>query len=275
MEMATGEQVYVEHIMHRPQVCCFLMEGKDNKYRVHGSFEYRGNLNGVNSAKGWKDGTCTIDFHDGVKYSVGCPLMIINNLITGQTNQFFIDHSTITDETNNLVGDLHYNPWSDNSYSGMVKRAMPSWSGLASKLSGKKKAADPEERPKRNDDVHITVYQKSDNEEDMSKKEKKKTKDNRVNLLTGEGAWLSYLAFEGEVVWKIDDEVPQWRNNRENDKMLDGSIVLPSDMMKRADIPLMQEKKWEDAENAKLALEEQQRKDRTLREAAEKRRKKK
>ena len=76
-------------------------------------------------------------------------------------------------------------------------------------------------------------------------------------MLTGEGAWLSHLAFDGEVVWKIDDEVPQWRNDRENDRMLDGTNVLPSDMMKRGDIPLMVEKKWEDAEKAKVEMEEQ------------------
>jgi hypothetical protein len=58
------------------------------------------------------------------------------------------------------VGDLHYNPWTDNTYTGMVKRNMPTWGSLASKLGGKKKNEDEPAKPKRGDDVIITIYQK-------------------------------------------------------------------------------------------------------------------
>ena len=81
--METGEKIYVEHIMHKPQIGCFHFEGKDNKYKIYGSFEFKGTLNGANSLKGWREGKTFIEFHDGVKYNIGCPLMIINNIITG------------------------------------------------------------------------------------------------------------------------------------------------------------------------------------------------
>lgn len=152
---------------------CYLLEGLDKKYRVYGSAVLKGTINGPNSAKGWKDGKCTIEFHDGVKYRVNFPLMIIANLLSGTTNQYFIGHSEIVDMTNNLVADMHYNPWSDNTYSGMVKRAMPSWGGLASKLKGKSKKTDGE-RPKRADDVHISIFMRSDNDQQKSKKKEDK-----------------------------------------------------------------------------------------------------
>jgi len=58
------------------------------------------------------------------------------------------------------VGDLHYNPWSDNTYGGMVSRK---WSSLASKFGKKKKETVEDQSTKRADDVHIQIYKRSDN----------------------------------------------------------------------------------------------------------------
>ena len=57
------------------------------------------------------------------------------------------------------------------------------------------------------------------------------------------------------------------------EKTSDGATVLPSDSYKRIDVGPMYEKSWEQAEANKLKLEELQRHDRRLREAAEKKRK--
>ena len=57
------------------------------------------------------------------------------------------------------------------------------------------------------------------------------------------------------------------------DATSDGNKVLPSDSRKRIDVSPMYEKAWEQAEANKLKLEELQRHDRKLREAADKKRK--
>ena len=142
---------------------------------------------------------------------------------------------------------------------------MPTWGSLASKLGGKKKNEDEPAKPKRGDDVIITIYQKPNQ---VSKK-----KVDKIVLATGDGSWLSHLNFNGKTVWTIEDEVPQWIEERKDGKLRDGSRVLPSDMMNRTDIPFMIERNWEEAEKAKVEMEQQQRDDRKLREAAEKRRK--
>ena len=55
--------------------------------------------------------------------------------------------------------------------------------------------------------------------------------------------------------------------------MSDGTKVLPSDMDRRLDIPGMVKQDWETAEHGKVEMEELQRHDRRLREAAAARRK--
>ena len=47
--------------------------------------------------------------------------------------QTFSQHAEIYDRTNDLTADLHYNPWEDNSYTGMMKSSLK-WA-----FGGKKK----------------------------------------------------------------------------------------------------------------------------------------
>ena len=98
------------------------------------------------------------------------------------------------DTVNKLVGDIHYNPWLDNSIKGQTLRTIK-WA------FGRKKKADdnPEVQPKRSDDVLINVYQlDSDDKTDLKKKNK-----DRVSLAQGQGNWLSYIKFEEEITWRI------------------------------------------------------------------------
>ena len=76
--------------------------------------------------------------------------MIVNNIISGTTYQSYLEGGAITDMANSLVMELRFNPWSDNSYKGMFKRAF--------KLGFGKKKKTEEERPRRNDDVHIKIF---------------------------------------------------------------------------------------------------------------------
>ena len=103
---------------------------------------------------GHKKGKFEIKFKDGGHYSIVDPKMIIHHIIAGTKNQIYYGHAFIRDHVNNMEADIHYNPWSDGSYTGMVKKG---WGGLARKLTvGKKKPLEE----KNADDVHIKIYMK-------------------------------------------------------------------------------------------------------------------
>ena len=78
----------------------------------------------------------------------------------------------------------------------------------------------------------------------------------------GYGCWLSHLIIDEKLFWRIEDELPKWNDFG---VLNDGTKILESDTRNRQDVPPMIEKNWEEAEKAKLQLEEQQRKDKKLR----------
>ena len=90
--------------------------------------------------------------------------MVINGLTVGEKVQSFLNHAEIFDQKNSLLADLHYNPWSDNTYKGMFKRG-------ATKLFGMGKSKKEEgEREHRADDIHINIYKVSDDKYELGKK---------------------------------------------------------------------------------------------------------
>ena len=105
----------------------------------------------------------------------------------------YMDKVEIRDLTNNIVGSIHYNPWTDNTYSGMFKRGL-------SFMSKKKKEPQEGEKPKRGDDVIINIFKEVCQDEETMK----------LELSKGTGSWLSHLIIDDEVVWRITDDVPQW-----------------------------------------------------------------
>jgi hypothetical protein len=102
-----------------------------------------------------------------------------------------MESGKIIDHTNNIEADLRYNPWSDNSYKGMFKKALK-W-GFS-----RKKEQNEGEREKRADDIHIKIYQLALN---------KKSED-KVEIASGDGSWMSYLMMDGKTYWRIEDALP-------------------------------------------------------------------
>ena len=88
---------------------------------------------------------------DGTEYTWAYPSMFIYNISVGSQYQLYMDKIEIKDITNNLVATLHYNPYSDNSYSGMVKRGFS--------FMNKKKTIKEGEKPQRGDDLIIEIFQ--------------------------------------------------------------------------------------------------------------------
>ena len=81
---------------------------------------------------------------------------------------------------------------------------------------------------------------------------------------TGHGCWLSYLSLGDKLYWRIEDELPRWK---EYGDLSDGLRTLESDTRNRKDVGPMIEENWEEAEKAKLELENAQRNDKKLRTA--------
>ena len=150
--MADGTKLYMEQICHRPQISAFILEDPDGDYTLSGSFEIRGWINGVNSVTGNKKSHyMNLKLKDGTEYTWTYPSMFIYNISVGSQYQLYMDKIEIRDLTNNLVATLHYNPYSDNTYSGMVKRGFS--------FMNKKKATKDGEKPQRGDDLIIEISQ--------------------------------------------------------------------------------------------------------------------
>ena len=150
-EMPDGTKLYMEQICHRPQISAFLLEDPDGDYSLSGSYEIRGWINGVNSIQGQKrSNNIQLKLKDGTLYTWTYPTLFIYNISVGGQYQQYMDKVEIVDRTNNIKAQLHYNPHSDNTYGGMLKR------GLS--FMGKKKAPVKEEdKPKKGDDILIEV----------------------------------------------------------------------------------------------------------------------
>lgn len=108
---------------------------------------------------------------------------------------------------------------------------------------GKKRYPIADQRQSRADDFNLVIKKVTDG------------KGAGEEVAKGNGSWLSHLQIDDEVIWRIDDEKPQWEELEE--RMSDGLIVLESDTRKRTDIQPMIDQEWHEAEQAKVALEEQ------------------
>ncbi len=125
---------------------------------MYGYYTLKGWLNGPNSLAGSKEGNITLKLKDGTTYKFEQLLMVINNLIAGSQYQTYMNHGYITDITNNIQCDIRYNPWADNTYTGMFKRAFKSkWLPGFGGSKKKEEQKEVKERSKRADDIHIEI----------------------------------------------------------------------------------------------------------------------
>ena len=157
-EFPTGEKLYCEQIGYKPSITAFSFVGKDDAFNVYGSHEYLANFKMPNSLVGNKKGKFEIKFKDGTHYTISEPKMIIHNLITGVKNQIYYEHAILTDHTNKLEADIHYNPHAQKTTVGKISKG---WGGLARKITGAKKSE--AELAKNADDMAIQIYIKQEN----------------------------------------------------------------------------------------------------------------
>jgi hypothetical protein len=73
-------------------------------------------------------------------------------MVTGNKCQAYYGHVEVLDEVSNIMADIHYNPWDDNSYKQMIGKAF----NFKKFGIGKKKEEEAkDQRPKRADDIII------------------------------------------------------------------------------------------------------------------------
>ena len=167
--------------------------------------------------------------------------MSIEGILKTEKIQVYYKKGKITDLVNGIVGEISYNPNFNAGASGTAYRYTVGWLPGMNTLGKNKKS----ERKARSDDFDIKIY----------------NSENKV-LSEGYGCWLSHLIIDEKLFWRIEDELPKWNDFG---VLNDGTKILESDTRNRQDVPPMISKNWEEAENAKLQLEEQQRKDKKLR----------
>lgn len=229
-----GTKYYAEQITHHPPISAAVMEGPEGKWRFEVIQEFKASLNGHNSVKAHKEGALVLTLYDGTQYLVEEGWINIEGLVYGELVINVWGQITVRDVTHNIVSEVTFDP--DNQ-KGMLKN-------VASKLKfwGAKKTKRP------SDHFDIRIY-----EENGDKKE---------IFWTGKGSYLEYVEFEGSSTkyWEIGDEWTQWLKP-------DEKLLLQSDSCLRQDINFIKEKDYDNAQEAKEKLEEQQRTDKALRQS--------
>lgn len=151
-EMPTGERFYCEKISHRPAILAFSLEDPDGDYIYSGHYQLKAWINGPNSLAGSKEGKMQIKFKDGSIINMQDPQLIINGMVTGNKCQAYYNHVKIVDEVSQIMADIHYNPWDDNSYKQMIGKA---FNFKKFGIGKKKEEEEAKGKPKRADDVII------------------------------------------------------------------------------------------------------------------------
>lgn len=105
-----GEMFYGEQTSHHPPITSFLLEGPNQCYKFHGSYESKMSLSGFDSVKGTRVGNIVFSFPDGGKISVKDPTMQMINLLSSNKILKVSGQMIITDEVNNLVAEFDYTP---------------------------------------------------------------------------------------------------------------------------------------------------------------------
>ncbi|CAD8126656.1 unnamed protein product [Paramecium sonneborni] len=218
-----GTQFYAEQTSFDPPICYYYIQG--NNYKIYGDDRLEIQIHKtVNSLTGVQNGKQTIVFENGAIYRcTQRPTMEITGLMMGERVLNWQGKMIIEGSGLKSVITFNYN-----------------CEGMMSKITSFFKST---EQAKIYDIVEVDIFQVEIDENG------KKTE---TLLQQGIGSWLEGLIFGEENVWQIDQEKKKWISPQE---------ILQSDTTKRDDLIFMRNQRMEDAQKAKLQLEEQNFKD--------------
>jgi hypothetical protein len=241
-EYSDGSKMYMEHTSHHPPISNFYI---DTSYgaKVYGRFEQVADM-GANSMDIIYRGPLNIRFSDGTIATLFYPLAHTSGVVWGSRTVRFDKKGCYIDTTNKIKG---YFEMGEIIKSGKYK------SKRADTFAGEIYSYDPSK--------HKGYGENFKNAQDAFK-----GKDKVKSHSTVEGGIFESLYFNGAEYWSFDSHVIE--------RAMPIEHPIPSDFRFREDLTWLEYGSKEQAQEWKLKLEEIQRWDRTLRQEAEKKRKK-
>jgi hypothetical protein len=232
-EKRDGVKLYCEQITHHPPVSAYLMNHSNGSYKLYGTGEVTAKMAGFNTINGQKLGQTFVEFKNGHKISIGNPEMRIDGLVMGERILNYMRSFTIIDEKFRLGAEIVFNYIDVSTLSKITSSFKGLWGGGKS------------DKPLY-DTFTINFYNYTKNKEtgEITKAE----------ICSGSGSWLSHLEIEGEMFWKITDQLEDIWVEVEEKK-------LQSDSTYRMDSKFIKEKNYDQAQKEKDALENLQRQD--------------
>jgi len=232
-----GCPVYLEQISHHPPAAAFQMIGKN--FRIEGTFEFTASIN-ANSVKCRKIGDFRVVFKNtGVVVQALFPTGVMGGTAFGKRTYTHIKKLQVYDLKNNHYGEVDYEK---SEPSGKRKELPGYFSNHIYKITDK-----------------FATKMKQDLQKQKDAEIKFKEKDHSVSKLDRiEGSWLESLMINDKVYWAPMNPSPYKVQHVDN--------PLPSDCNFRIDLLQLKTGDEIKAQEAKVLLEELQRKDRKLRE---------
>lgn len=227
-----GTQFFAEQSSHHPPVSDIQVLSPDNSYRcyAHANFDVE---NGMNQVEINQNGVFTLEITNGPTYTWEFPTVSASGFMKGDKTLKMKGAFTVTDQTNNLVCTIGIAP--------NVKKlnSIPYFAGMKQSFAS-------------------NVYG------GINKKPERKVAKLSIGAPTYEkviyGDYCKEIFYDGDKIWDIQTDTAQ-----RPIKDVEQDMLLPSDSRYRLDRVLLIKGQMEDADKAKSALEEIQRREEKIR----------
>jgi hypothetical protein len=247
-DLDENTQIFIEHISHHPAISYYYIVGES--WKCWGYFLYNAKIK-PNTVIAFAEQWSTLQFSDGNIIKFTWPALEMGNFILGTRKMAIVKNLVVKDTHSHIKSIVKFNVEAKRKAMGLLAN----W---------------------KMNELHGNVYRYDPAKESLMVKKKwydtlkafEKMKDLEEELETVKGNWLDHLSFNDKIYWKKSF----------NDVACIQSPVeepLPSSYRYREDLVWLSFENEKNAQDWKLMLESQQRKDRKIREEGYKEREKK
>lgn len=224
-------KLYLEQSCHHPPIYHFLHLGKN--FKSYGYQEPKAST-GANSIYGRTFGYYMVEYKDGVKHLIYPCDLSMNGTLIGERTFAIVGKFYIVDEKNGYIAFIEMNPETRNTFTKLFTKKATFPDYFSGCITGLKQ----------------TTYNAKENTYTL--------KSNHTPLVKISGDWSIKCTF--------DDENDYWDYEKlKHYPLRRMSRTLQSDSTLREDCSYLKKKDEENAEKAKIEMEEIQRRDRKLR----------
>eukprot|EP00826_Nyctotherus_ovalis_P035735 TRINITY_DN3093_c0_g1_i5.p1 TRINITY_DN3093_c0_g1~~TRINITY_DN3093_c0_g1_i5.p1 ORF type:complete len:481 (-),score=161.09 TRINITY_DN3093_c0_g1_i5:30-1472(-) len=234
-----GTIIFIEHTSHHPPISNFYVQGPKDIYKLYGHYEYKVKI-APNSLTSDQDGPNVVEFPDGQRITYHYPLVEIRGLIFGDRVVFATGNMVFEDVENRLKAVIVLDYGKRRNF-----------------YSSRKKGV------KLDEFVGLIYVPKKEEKEAKGAKKKKEVyaiedlKDVETQIAKVTGSWLEYIKIGEETYWEMDKIRPLPLKFKED--------PLPTDWRYREDLIWLRRENMEIAQEWKVRLEVEQRRDRATR----------